>query len=116
MWERWQLLRTTTEGPLFKGEEGDWRGETEAHRTGPTWSTCSSSRRLVTVEPKAQEGPDGPREGQLPDRRAVEPKARLGQLPERRTVEPKARFGQLTKRLSIITREPRAPRAKGGKN
>ena len=63
MWERWQLLRTTTEGPLFKGEEGDWRGETEAHRTGLSWSTCSSSRRLVTVEPKAQEGPDGPREG-----------------------------------------------------
>ena len=33
---------------------------------------------------------------QLPDRRAVEPKARLGQLPDRRAVEPKARLGQLT--------------------
>ena len=54
--------------------------------------------------------------GKLPERRTVEPKARFGQLPERRTVEPKARFGQLTKRVSIITREPRAPRAKGGKS
>ena len=97
----------------------------KASVTGSTGGRAEGSVRSVTgptgglgfgqlperraVEPKA-------RLGQLPDRRAVEPKARLGQLPERRTVEPKARLGQLTKRLSIITREPRAPRAKGGKS
>ena len=82
----------------------------KASVTGSTGGRAEGSVRSVT-------GPTGGLGfGQLPERRTVEPKARLGQSPERRTVEPKARFGQLTKRLSIITREPQAPRAKGGKS